>query len=172
MKANNLFKYIAGFFVFVVLHILLVKYFVFYDVALCFLYVGFLIMLPFSLPVPLLLLISFFVGLFVDLFYDTSGVHAAGCVAAMYLRSYIVILLTPMGGYDDVADLSIKSMGLRWFVVFLVIFIFVHHSFVFMLEAFSFSYFYWTVAKIVASTIFSAFMIFAFNFLFFTSSSK
>jgi len=172
MKANNIIRYIFSFLIFVLLHVVFVKYFIFFDVAVCLLYVGFIMMLPMTLPIPILLLLSFLTGLFVDLFYDTAGVHAASCVAIMYLRPRIVALLTPLGGYDEIADLSINAMGIRWFIIFTLLFTFVHLTFVFMLEAFSFSYFYWTMLKVITSTLFSSFMIIVFQFLVFTKLSK
>jgi hypothetical protein len=154
------------------LHVLLAKYFIFFDTALCFLYVGFLFFIPLSMKMPLVLFISFTLGLFVDLFYDTPGIHSASCVAAMFLRPNMVDFLTPSGGYNKGTSLTIQAMGLRWFVVYVLVFCTVHHFFVFILEAFTFSYFWWTLLKIIFSTIFSSFMIVSFHFLLFNSPER
>jgi hypothetical protein len=93
-------------------------------------------------------------------------------VAIMYMRPIIVRLLTPLGGYDEASDFSIRSMGMTWFAIFTIIFCFIHHTFVFVLEAFTFDYFYWTMAKIITSALFSSFMIVTLSYLVLTSKSN
>ena len=172
MRFQDIIKHCFIFLFFVGIQVLWVKPFVFYDLAFCFIYFAAVITLPLALPTPMLLLLSFFIGISVDLFYDTVGIHAAACVAVMYARYNIVSMLTPLGGYDSNQEVSIHDMGFRWFIVYLLILTFFHHFIVFMLEANTFSFFYWTLLKIFMSTIFTVFMITAFLYLFFTPSTK
>ncbi|TAF74203.1 MAG: Rod shape-determining protein MreD [Bacteroidetes bacterium] len=171
MKANDIVKTALSFMIFVIFHVLIVKYFVIGSVGLCFFYLGFLLTLSLSIPIPLLLLISFLVGFFVDLFYDTPGIHTFASVAIMFLRPKIITLLTPLGGYDEIDEITISSMGVRWFITYTLILLVFHTLIVFLMEASGFSYFHWTLSKVFCTTIFTTFMICSFQYLLFTPKS-
>lgn len=121
---------------------------------------------------PLLLIYAFSTGLFVDLFYDTIGIHAAAATVFMFIRPQIIRGLTPLGGYNEIEEISIKSMGIRWFITFTLLLAIFHHFIVFLLEAFGFGLFYWTLAKTFSSAIYSTIIIVSFQYIFFTSSKK
>jgi len=109
-----------------------------------------IMLLPFSMARPYVILISFATGLFVDMFYDSLGVHASACLVVAYLRPFILGLIEPRGGYTyDVGGLGNAEVG--WFAMYTAmtfsLFLFVYFS----LEAFSYVYF----VKILLSTIFS-----------------
>lgn len=171
MKANDIVKTALSFMIFVMFHVLIVKYFILGSVGMCFFYLGFLLPMSLSLPMPLMLLIAFVIGFFVDLFYDTIGIHTFACVAIMFLRPKIITILTPLGGYDKIDELTISSMGVRWFITYTTILVLLHTLCVFILEAGGFSYFYWTMVKVLCTTIFTTFMICSFQYLLFTPKS-
>jgi hypothetical protein len=172
MKFQDILKHIFMFLFFVAVQVLWVKPFVFYDLAFCFIYLAAVVTLPLYLPTSFLLLLAFGMGITVDLFYDTIGIHAAACVAVMFARYNLISLLTPLGGYDANQEVTITDMGFRWFIVYLFILTFFHHFIVFILEANTFSYFYWTFLKVFCSTIFTVFMITAFLYLFFSPATQ
>ena len=172
MKASD---FIGKFLLFIgvmVLQVLWVKEFVFLNVAFCFLYLNFLLGLPIEIPTPVILLIGFFTGLIVDLFYDTLGIGAAACTALIFFRPLIITLLTPLGGYDNESDISINAMGIRWYITYVVIMVFLHHSIYFIIEAWNFDIFWWTTIKIISSTLFSSFMIIALEYLVLTRNVR
>lgn len=110
----------------------------------------FLALLPYKINKTLLVLIGFVLGLFVDLFYDSPGVHAAACTFIAYARFYILILVSPAEGYSK-DGLTPYNYGLVWFVSYMGIFLFVHLFCLYSIEAFSFVYF----TEIILRTIFS-----------------
>src|ERR1043166_5543145 len=65
-----------------------------------FVYVLFIIVLPFETPKWMLLLIPFLTGITIDMFYDTSGMHAAACVFMAYIRPGVLKLFSPRDGYE------------------------------------------------------------------------
>ncbi|MDX2188926.1 MAG: Rod shape-determining protein MreD [Bacteroidota bacterium] len=168
MNVSDIVKRLSVFFVYVVLHVLWFKHFVFLDVALCFVYLGFLLTLPMDVSLPVLLLAGFFTGFSVDLFYGTMGVHTAASVAIMYFRPGIIRILTPLGGYNQVDEISINALGLPWFISFILAASFIHTSLVLMIETASFAFFYWTLLKIVATTLFTSFMLVSIEYLLFS----
>jgi hypothetical protein len=123
--------------------------------AFCFVYVAFLLLLPFETSLVLLLIISFATGLTVDVFYDTLGIHAAACVWLAFLRPTVIKLITPRGDLDEGMRLSLKSMGAPWFLSYAITLLFVHHAFLFFLEAATLSLAIPVLIKTVCSTAFS-----------------
>ncbi len=168
MKQNELIKIAISFIVFVLLHTLLFKHFVFLDVALCFLYIGFILTLPISIPMPILLFVGFFTGFFVDLFYDTIGIHIAATLIIVYIKPRFVALLTPLGGYDEINDISIESMGMRRFITYCFIIIFIHSFVVFFMESAGFSFFYMTILKTFFTSILTCLFVVLIQYIIFT----
>src|SRR5688572_13318049 len=60
-----------------------------------FIYPLFILILPLSTPVWFLLIASFAMGITVDSFMDTGGIHAAACVLMAFFRTNVLIALLP-----------------------------------------------------------------------------
>lgn len=172
MKLSEILKYCLIFLLFNALQVIWVKDFAFFNLGFCFMYIAFIISLPLSVPVPLLLIIAFLNGLLIDAFYDTMGIHAAATVAIAYLRRYILTLLTPFGGYEEVSSISIEAISLQWYIIYISVLIFFHQSILFFIEASGVRYFFWTLLKIFCSSMLTTFMIVGFNYVFFTRTSR
>ena len=109
-----------------------------------------LALLPHNLSKTAVVFIGFLLGFFVDMFYDTIGIHAATCTLVAYLRPYLLNYISPAEGYKK-EGLTAYSYGLPWFMSYLGLFLFIHLLGLYSLEAFSFVYF----KEIVLRTIFS-----------------
>ncbi len=107
-------------------------------------------LLPYKTNKTLVVLLGFILGLFVDIFYDSLGVHAAAATFTAYFRYYILQLIAPAEGYGKDA-LTSYSYGFVWFVSYLAILLFLHLLLLYSIEAFSFVYF----KEIILRTIFS-----------------
>lgn len=108
-------------------------------------------LLPVKIPKPLVMVIGFVVGLMVDLFYDSPGVHAAAGVFSGYVRGYILNYLEPYEGFNTNDSPTLYRFGYGWFMTYLSIFLALHLLFYFSVEAFSFVFFF----EIMMNTIFS-----------------
>lgn len=102
-----------------------------------YLYVLIILMLPANIENWLMVIISMFVGLTIDFFSGTIGLHASACVlmGACYhsiLRFFINNREMKPG---TVAD--IQFMGLLNYTLFTLIMITVHHLALFFLDAFT-----------------------------------
>ena len=115
-------------------------------------------LMPYKINKTLLVLIGFSLGLFVDLFYDSLGVHAAAACFTAYMRSYILQLLAPAEGYSK-DGLTSYSYGFVWFVSYLGMLMFIHLFFLYSVEAFSFVYFKEIVLRTIFSFIASLFLL-------------
>ena len=77
-----------------------------------------LIMLPIRINKLALLFIAFFLGLLVDLFYMTPGVHAAASVLIAFLRPALCDAMEPRGGYNQNHSPNKYNFGMGWFLQF------------------------------------------------------
>ncbi|HEY6162637.1 MAG TPA: rod shape-determining protein MreD [Bacteroidia bacterium] len=131
-----------------------------------FLYVLFILMLPFETPEWLVLLLGFVLGLTVDMFTDTLGMHTASSVLLAYLRKYILRLIAPRDGYETSFKPTFRQMGFNWFLAYAAILVFAHHFALFYIEIFRLSDFFFTFVKVVFSSVFTLVLIFITQFLF------
>ena len=131
-----------------------------------FLYILFILMLPFSTPDWLVLLLSFSLGLCIDMFSDTGGLHAAASVFTAFLRKPILKLISPREGYENILQPTVQQFGFGWFFSYAGILVLVHHFFLFYMEAFHFSGFFHTFFRVILSSIFTLTLIFVSQFFF------
>lgn len=117
-----------------------------------FLYILFVITLPFDTPPWLVLVLGFFMSIIVDMFSNTLGMHTTATVFVSYLRSYILNAMSPRDGYDNVVAPSFRTLGFSWFLTYAFIMVFAHHFILFFAEAFRFTSFFYTLVKVVFST--------------------
>lgn len=120
-----------------------------------YLYVLFILMLPLDTPKWLLLIFSFLLGFTVDIFSDSSGMHAAAATFMGYVRPYVLDIIKPRGGYEFTSKPTISDMGINWFVAYSGILIFLHHLVYFFIEIFRFGELLSIVSRVVMSSIFT-----------------
>jgi len=124
-----------------------------------YMYVLFLLIIPFDTPRWLLLISAFLLGLSVDIFSDTLGSHASACLFMAFLRPIMLQTISPRDGYESGIQPKIHYLGLNWFVRYAIILIFFHHFWFFIIDAFRFSQFFYTLVKIALSTLLSTILI-------------
>ena len=124
-----------------------------------YLYPLIIIMLPIEIAHWALILIGFSLGLAIDTFTNTIGIHAATCVFIAFIRPYILNALTPSGGYEQDDKPTTRSLGFRWYISYAVTIIFVHHFILFFLEVLRFSYLFHTLTKIAVSSLISLMLV-------------
>lgn len=136
-----------------------------------YLYVLFILWLPFETPKALSLFLAFLLGLGVDMFSDTMGLHASASVFMAFMRPYILKLVAPRDGYEAETQPTIKSMGFRWFIIYSSLLIFLHHSFLFFMEVFKFSEAFFTILRILLSTVLTLILAVLTQYLFYKSKT-
>ena len=77
MSSRNYISIVISFFLYVLFQVLLLKNFILFDTAFCFLYVAFILMLPLEMGPLTIMIISFLVGFSVERVYDSIGINAA-----------------------------------------------------------------------------------------------
>ncbi|MDA3892507.1 MAG: rod shape-determining protein MreD [Salinivirgaceae bacterium] len=132
-----------------------------------YLYVLFILLLPFETPGWLVLVLSFFLGLSVDMFTDTIGMHASASVFMGFLRSFVLQSIAPRDGYETGTYPRVFYYGFTWFLKYSLLLVFLHHLFLFSIEVFNFKTFYFVLLRTVVSTIFSSILILLSQYLIF-----
>ena len=122
-------------------------------------YVLFILLLPFETPRWLLLLVAFALGISIDLFMNTPGMHAAATLFMAFLRPYILEMSSPRDGYESGSSPRLFYYGFQWFLRYTVILVFAHHFFLFYLEVFRFTEFFSTLLRVLLSSLFSIILI-------------
>lgn len=125
------------------LTLLLVQGLILQNIALgrvnMYIYPLFILLLPIEVPHALIVLLGFFYGLLIDIFYDMDGLHAAATTLIAFARPAVCAVLEPRGGYEFGQTLSKHNLGIRWFINYSAILIFTHLLIVVTLEELAFS---------------------------------
>lgn len=153
---------------FVASQIILAQNFILFNKAFCFLYVGFILLLPLGITRNNLLLLGFFTGFIIDIFYNSLGTHMAACTFLAFIRPLWINAITPRGGYENVDSPAIKDLSLSWFLAYAVPLVFLHLAIVFFIEAGGFHLFFYVLIKIISSTLLSVFVLVILQYLFYS----
>jgi len=102
-----------------------------------YVYILFIALYPIKNNRILLLLLSFLLGLTIDLFLDTGGIHAAASVLIAYVRP--VILKTSFGTIYEHQSIKFNSVDFGSKLTYFTLLTFLHHLVLFSLEIFSIS---------------------------------
>lgn len=137
-----------------------------------YIYVLFVMLLPVHVPKALLLVLSFVLGLIVDVFSNTMGLHAAATVFLGFVRPGVLRALSPREGYEADSSPTISQMGLQWFFIYSITMVLSHHVVLFFLEVFRVSEFFSTLTRALLSSIATIIVIFISQFLFGSTKTK
>jgi rod shape-determining protein MreD len=164
---NNLLKYSIIFIVAVLLQVLVLNHILIFKMISPFFYLIFLLLLPYDTPRAMLIFLGFLLGLAIDAFTNTLGVHTAVCVLIGFIRPGILNKISTRETRESVSAPRISTMSLNWFIGYVSIFVAIHHLLLFMLEAFTFQGFFFTLARAILSGVLSVSLIVISQFLFF-----
>lgn len=116
-----------------------------------------IILLPFDIRGIQKLLLAFGLGICLDFFEDTGGIHAAATLVIAYLRP--LFLRSAFGLSYDHQTLKFYDAPFRERFIYVSLMILVHHSVLFILELFSVNHLLYLVEKIVYTSIFSILLV-------------
>jgi len=129
-------------------------------------YVLFILILPFETPGWLLLLLSFFLGLTIDIFPqgisgwgNTIGIHTSATVLMGFLRPTVLSWLNPRDEYESGTTPGSRDYGMTWYFLYAIILVAFHHIILFYLEDFSLRHFFHTFIRFLFSTFFTVLLV-------------
>lgn len=161
-----LIKYAIIFIVLVLVQVLFLNQVQFSGFVNPYIYLLFVMLLPLKAPRYVILVSAFLLGLSVDIFSNTLGIHAFATVFVSYFRPLIIGLIT--NREEDMEDYpGLVQNGFTWFLYYTILMVVLHHSVLFFVEVFSFSNFFGTLYRALLSSIFSIFVIVLSQFIVF-----
>lgn len=131
-----------------------------------YVYIIFIMLLPINIPNWQLLVLGFFLGLAVDFFGGTPGLHAGASTFMAFCRPYILNLLSGHQKYENVQEPNLGQQGGLWFIKYTSCMVIVHHLFLFLAESFSFKLFGQVLLRILISAPVSIFLIIMILYIF------
>lgn len=116
-------------------------------------YILFIILYPVNGNKYGLLAASFFLGLTMDLFCNSGGVHAAACLMLAYFRPSIFKFSFGLSYEYQTVRLNDTLTPERFSFILLAVII--HHLTLFVLEVFTFEYLWDIILRTIVSTLFT-----------------
>ncbi len=114
-------------------------------------YIAFILLLPMEISGGWLLMLAALLGVSVDFFMGTAGINTIAILFVAFCRPTALLLLV---GKDEVKDggvPNVNRLGLKKFLRYAGVLIFLHSVLFFMLETLSWRFFYVTLLRIVLS---------------------
>jgi hypothetical protein len=131
----------------------------------CSLYIMPILLLPTTFNRLLVLGLAFLLGLGIDSFYNSPGMHAAACVLLAFLRPYVLDTLTPRNGYENNSGTTLEEQGFGWYSAYVLLCLLGHHTLLFLLETFNTVMIGQTMIKILASMLYTYSVLLLFQLL-------
>ncbi len=116
-------------------------------------YILFIILYPVNGNKYGLLLASFFLGLILDIFSNSGGIHTTACVVLAYYRPYIFKF--SFGVSYEYQTVKLNDVLTPERFSFLLLAVLIHHITLFVLETFQISFFFDTLLRILLSSTFT-----------------
>lgn len=117
-----------------------------------YVYVLFIMLLPFDIPGWLLLVLGFSTGLTVDAFMGTLGMHSTASLFIAFMRPFILSNITTQDTADKKGSPTLSMKDIGWFIKYTLLIVFMHHFVLFFIESFTFHHFFSTILRIILSS--------------------
>lgn len=112
-------------------------------------------------------MLGFLLGITVDYFSMTPGLHAAASVLVAYVRPFVINLFAPKDSTEfNYKEPSPKALGWTAYSLYALILSFLHNSYLLFLEWLSFGSFIGFLMKAITTTAISMLMIYIAELLF------
>lgn len=137
-----------------------------------FVYIVFIMALPFNTKPWVVVLLSFFTGGLIDTFTTTPGLHMAASTMMGYLRGFYIKFAASKDDFKAGNKPGISSKGFFWFFIYALFLTLAHHTVLFFLEIYGFSEFFYTLLRIILSSAMSVLLILLGQLLFYRNNKS
>lgn len=129
-----------------------------------YVYILCLLMMPITLPHSLSMVIGAAVGLVMDIFCNSLGVHTAACILLMFIRPYLIgVIVNDKDRLNE--QISLRAIGMEALIKYVVILVLIHHLTVFLLAAWSWAHIGFVLLETLVSSLITISLIIAYNAL-------
>ena len=135
------------------IQVLILSYINFLGYINPYIYVLFVVLFPVKNNRQVFLLLSFLLGLIIDMFLDSGGIHAAATVTIAFIRP--AVLKFCFGAVYEHQTIKFNNVEFGSKLTYITILTVIHHLILFFLEVFSFSKIILVLQKTLFSSIFT-----------------
>lgn len=157
-------KQIGRYVLVMLLQVLLFNQLQMWGVCHPYIYVLCLLMMPITLPHSMDMLIGAAVGLMMDIFCNSLGIHTAACITLMFIRPYLLGLV--VNDKDRLNEqISLRALGMEALIKYVVVLVLVHHFMVFLLAAWSWMHIGFVLKETLVSSAITISIVISYNML-------
>lgn len=129
-----------------------------------YIYVLCLLMMPITLSHSADMIIGAVVGLIMDIFCNSMGIHTAACIFIMFIRPYLIGAI--VNDKDRLNEqISLRSLGMEALLRYVVILVVIHHLIVFLLAAWNWAHIGFVLVETLVSSLVTISIIIGYNSL-------
>lgn len=118
-------------------------------------YIAFIVLLPLNTPHIALLGLGLLTGMVMDYLMGAAGLNVIATLPVAFMRPWILSLVSKRDDSRDGGIPCAERLGRLTFLRYLILMVVLHHTLFFLFEALSWSHLFFTVVRIVASSILS-----------------
>ena len=157
-------KQIGRYIVVMLLQVLLFDQLQLWGVCHPYIYVLCLLMMPITLPHSMDMMIGAAVGLMMDVFCNSLGIHMAACVLLMLIRPYLLgVIVNDKDRLNE--QINLRTIGWEALIRYTVILVLVHHLTVFTLAAWNWNYIGFVLIETAVSSAVTILVVLGYNAL-------
>ena len=127
-----------------------------------FVYILFIILLPFQINKILMLFLAFITGFAIDFFGNTPGLHSSACLIMAFIRPAVLSLFFGKIEFTQNEEPGINKLGFFGFFRYTLVLVFFHHFSLFFLEILNFS----KILLVLKNTLFSGLLTMALIYIY------
>ncbi|MDP3311738.1 rod shape-determining protein MreD [Lutibacter sp.] len=117
-------------------------------------YILWVVLYPIKKEQGTFLLLSFLLGIFIDIFMNSGGINAAATLFIAFIRMPILKMILGKSDFDFVS-FNLRAIAFNKAFFYISFLTFLHHFIIFGLEYFSFSEFTSIISKTLLTSIFT-----------------
>ena len=127
-----------------------------------YIYILCLLMMPITLPHSVDMIIGAIIGLIMDVFCNSLGIHTAACILLMFVRPYLIGAI--VNDKDRLNEqISLHAIGMEAMLKYVIILVIVHHLTVFAIGAWSWQHIGFVILETLVSSTVTILVIMGYN---------
>lgn len=151
-QMDRVIRYVVMFIALVLLQVVLFSNIDYFGFICPYVYILFFLALPIGFNCYGAMGLAFFMGLLIDIFSCTPGVHIASTVFFAFVRDYWISIILPHNELGYVEP-SISKLGFANFIKYSLPLVLVHHLILFFAESWSFVDAWFAIVKAIANAV-------------------
>ena len=129
-----------------------------------YIYILCLLMMPITLPHSVDMIIGAIIGLVMDVFCNSLGIHTAACILLMFVRPYLIGAI--VNDKDRLNEqISLHAIGMEAMLKYVILLVVLHHLTVFALGAWSWQHIGFVILETLVSSTVTILVIMGYNAL-------